>query len=61
MTIGELKELLSEFNDNDEIVIKSGRYAYEINDYIQSKTLHAFYGDDKDVLIIAEGEQIGGI
>jgi hypothetical protein len=61
MTVKELINLLEFEDENKEIVIKEGRYAYSIEDEIYEKTLRAAFGADKTVLVLRAADQLGGI
>ncbi len=64
MTVGELIEILSAYNEDEEVVIADKRsgYAYSIDDYdLYSTELTSFWGDDRNVVVIFEEEQLGRI
>ena len=62
MTVGELKDLLSEFDEEMEIVMKGSntRYVDSISD-TRTKELRAYWGDDRNVVVLIAEEQIGAV
>lgn len=65
MTVRELKEVLSGYDDNEHVVIEDNtrygpHYAYAIR-RVKSEELSAYYGDDFPVISVLLGEQIGMI
>jgi hypothetical protein len=62
MTVGELKELLEDFNDDMEILMKPSNsiYADGISG-ITEKELRAYYGEDRDVLVLTSSGQEGAV
>lgn len=61
MKVKDLIELLETVDGDEELVIKVGRYAYDIDNDIYKKTLRAAFGKDKEVIVIKTTEQVGGI
>lgn len=62
MTVGELKEILQTYDDNEEVFIKSANSSYvQKTNYICKKTVRAFWGKDYNALIIQGGAQLGQI
>ena len=62
MTVSELKDLLSEFNEEMEVVMKGSntRYVDSISD-AGTKELRAYWGDDRNVVVLIAEEQIGAV
>lgn len=66
MTVGELKEILEDYDENQEVCIGmyqiyGSNFTYDIND-IEVNDLDSFYGDNKEnVVMLIEGEQSGTI
>ena len=62
MTVGELKELLEDFNDDMEILMKPSNsiYADGISG-IREKELRAYYGEDREVLVLTSSGQEGAV
>lgn len=62
MTVGELKELLENFNDDMEILMKPSISIYADGIYgITEKELRAYYGEDRDVLVLTSSGQEGAV
>lgn len=65
MTVGELKELLEEFDDNADVCIGvqqtyGSNFAYHIDD-IAKYDVNPFYDDSYRMVVITEGSQMGTV
>lgn len=62
MTVGELRELLEEFDDDMEVVMKPSNsiYADGIRG-VATKELRANWGSDREVLVITSDGQEGAV
>lgn len=65
MTVGELKELLEDFDDEMEVRIGMVQrygtdFVYDINE-VEENGVEAFYGDDYKAVMIMMGSQLGAI
>jgi len=63
MTIAELKDMLNDYNDSDEVLIKPHNSTYvESISHTQGMNINTFWSDDDHnaVIIICE-EQVGSI
>lgn len=62
MTVGELREILGEYEDNTEVLMKpdNGIYAYGING-VSRKELRAFFGGNREILTITSSGQEGAV
>lgn len=62
MTVGELKDLLSEFDEEMEVVMRgtNSRYADSIYD-ARKRELTAYWGDDRDVVVLIAEDQVGSV
>ena len=65
MTVGELKELLEDFDDEMEvrigIVQRYGTdFANDIDD-VEEHRIRAFYGSDYKSVVLREGSQVGAV
>ena len=62
MTVGELRELLEEFDNDMEVVMKPSNsiYADGIRDVV-TRELRANWGSDREVLVITSDGQEGSI
>lgn len=61
MTVKELRDMLSDYNDNDTIMIKCENFAYSIYEEVQTRELRSAWGIDRDVLVLIADDQIGRI
>lgn len=61
MKVKDLIELLETVDGDEELVIKVGRYAYDIDNDTYKKMLRAAFGRDKEVIVLKTTEQVGGI
>lgn len=63
MTVRELKDLLSSFDDDMEVCFKPSNsyYAESISDYGQESEIHAFYGKDFNAVVIGSSGQVGSV
>lgn len=62
MTVGELKELLEDFNDDMEILMKPSNSIYVDGiSGIREKELIANWGIDRKVLVITSSGQEGSV
>lgn len=62
MTVGELRELLENFDDEMEVVMKpsNSMYVDGISD-ANIDELRSFYGEDREVLVITSSGQEGAV
>lgn len=65
MTVGELKELLEDFDDEMEVRIGMAQrygtdFANEIDD-VEEHRIRAFYGSDYKAVVLREGSQVGAV
>ena len=65
MTVGELKELLEDFDDEMEVRIGMVQrygtdFANEIDD-VEEHRIRAFYGNDYKAVVLREGSQVGAV
>ena len=65
MTVGELKELLEDFDDEMEVRIGMVQrygtdFANEIDD-VEEHRIRAFYGSDYKAVVLREGSQVGAV
>lgn len=61
MLVKELKNILEDFNDDDEVVFEpeNSRYVESIEGYPAKETINAFYGEDYEAVVIYSGGQCG--
>ena len=62
MTVKELKELLEEFDDNMEVVMKPSNSTY-VDGILgaREKELRAYFGQNRDVLVLTSSGQEGAV
>lgn len=62
MTVRELKDLLCDFDDDMEVVVKpdNSMYVESINDNFSTREVTAFYGQDFDAVVIRTS-QVGRV
>lgn len=62
MTVGELKDLLSNYDEDQEIVFKPSNSSYvEGLNGIKAKEMRSFWGPDRKVLVITSSGQDGAV
>lgn len=62
MTVKDLIYELETFDGDMEVLIQSTNTMYVDSIYgAEEKELRAFYGDDRDVLVVVAGGQIGAV
>ena len=63
MTVGELKDVLSLYDNDSEIVFKpdNSDYVEDFSDTVRTKIVRCFYGSDDRSLVIMSDGQIGMI
>ena len=62
MTVGELKEILQTYDDNETVFIKPSNSSYvEKTKSIYKKDVRAFWGKDFNALIIQGDAQFGQV
>ena len=60
MTIKELKNILDNFNDNDNVVIAKDVYACGIDDNIDKRKITSAFEKDFEAVVIATNNQLKG-
>ena len=60
MTVKELKNILDNFNDNDNIVIAKDVYACGIDDNIDKRKIISAFGKDFEAVVMAINNQLKG-
>lgn len=60
MKVGELIEVLEEWNPDDEVVIMVDRYMYSPRYETEKREVIAFYGEDYKAVTVRLDHQIGG-
>lgn len=62
MTVRELKELLENYDDNEEIVVSDGgTYLYDISKIKKGYGVRAFWGNDYKALVLVARDQVGAM
>lgn len=67
MTVAELKNMLSYYDDETEVMIGmyqryGSDFAYDIDEIEDTKSFHGFYGEyNDDVIFLLDGGQVGVI
>ena len=60
MTVGELRELLEEFDEDMEVVMKPSNSIYVDGILgVKTKELRPYWGNDREVLVITSSGQEG--
>lgn len=60
MTVGELIEILDEWNPDDEVAIMVDHYMYSPSYESEKREVIAFYGEDYKAVTFRLDHQIGG-
>ena len=62
MTVGELRELLEDYDDEMEVVMKPSNSMY-VDGFsgAREKELRSFYGEDRMVLVLTSSGQEGAV
>jgi hypothetical protein len=62
MTVGELKDLLSKYDEEMEIVMKDKNTVYFDSIFdTRTKELRTYYGDNRNVVVLIAGGHIGAV
>lgn len=61
MTVGELIEILDEWDPDDEVAIMVDHYMYSPSYESEKREVIAFYGEDYGAVTLRLDRQIGGV
>lgn len=64
MTVGELKDLLNDINDDEMEVVfqpENSDYVEDFSTSVDICAIRAFWGDDFEAAVLVSGGQIGGV
>ena len=63
MTVGELKDLLYDFDESAEVVFQptNSSYAEDFSDIVDVAEVRSFYGNDFEAVVLVSGGQVGGV
>lgn len=61
MKVGELIEILEEWNPDDEVAIMVGHYMYSPSYESEKREVIAFYGEDYGTVTLRLVHQLGGV
>lgn len=58
MTVGELKELLSKYSDDDQVILCTGFYTERGGvDWVETKKYTVYPGNENEAVVYIEGEE----
>lgn len=58
MTVGELKELLSKYGDDDQVILCTGFYTERGGvDWVETKKYTVYSGNENEAVVYIEGEE----
>lgn len=61
MKVGELIEILGEWNPDDEVAVMVDHYMYSPDYELEKREVSAFYGEDYGAVTLRLDCQIGGV
>ena len=62
MTVRELKDFLSDYDDNDDVVIKASNSTYvDSIEKTNGMNIYSFWGRDFNAIVICGAEQVGSV
>lgn len=57
MTVGELKELLSKYSDNDQVVLCTGVYTDRGEVWVETEKYTVYSGNENEKVVYIEGAE----